>query len=206
MPYCWTCGRPLTGEGRFCSACGAPQAAAAPPLAGQAPPPAAAPRTPSPPVGQAPPPADRPRQAFPGWGVAFFVIIAVAAFALVSVFAAPLVLVGGIFAVADRAAAPAADSSELVSGVRSIQLGVEEWRLGNLSDVYPPPSAVTPAGLAGYVQPWPHDPYTGGPMLPTGAPGGYWYTLAPDGHSYTLTGYGKDGSVVRVSPQALSPR
>jgi len=59
MPYCSSCGRSLTGERRFCAACGAP-----PPLA--------------------PPPAPGARRPYPGGAVTVFVIIAVCLLAAVS--------------------------------------------------------------------------------------------------------------------------
>ena len=59
MPYCSSSGRPLTGEGRFCAACGAPQAVAPLPAPG----------------------AHRP---YPGRAVALFVVTAVCLLAAAS--------------------------------------------------------------------------------------------------------------------------
>ena len=197
MPYCSSCGLPLTGEGRFCAACGAPQAVAPPPAAQH---PAAHP-VPAPP-GQAPPPAPGTRQPFPGWAVALLVVIALCVIAAFAAFVLPLFILGGIVSTIESIApSPGADrAAEVRTGVRTIQMGIEVWRADHASGRYPPVAVVTPEGLGRYVEPWPQDPYAGGPMLPTGARGGYTYTRAADGLSFALGGYGADGAVVLTVP------
>ena len=204
MPYCSSCGRPLTGEGRFCAACGAAQAvgprAAAPTVA-----PAAAAqhpeRHPSPVLpGQAPPPAPGARRPFPGWAVAFFVILAISAASLLAVFVMPFLILGSVFSAVERAL-PALDrAAQVRSGVRSIQMGIETWRADNARGTYPLEAVVTPARLGRYVDPWPVNPYAGGPMQPGAGPGDYDYVRLPGGQGYTLTGYGGDGAPVLTAP------
>lgn len=195
MLYCSSCARPLTGEGRFCAACGAPQAVA-PPLAMQHP----VELPPSVPPGQAPPPLPRVRQPFPGWAVAFFVILAVSAASLFAMFVLPFMILGSIFSAVEESL-PAVDrAAQVRSGVRDIQMGIEGWRADDGRDTYPPKAVVTPARLGRYVDPWPQNPYIGGPMQPGGGPGGYDYVRLPGGGGYTLTGYGSDGYPVLTAP------
>ena len=189
MPYCSSCGRGLTGEGRFCAACGAPQTASRAPAAQHPPQP------PSPaPHGQAPPPIVRERQPFPGWAVAFFVILAVSAVTLFAVFVLPFLILGGVFSAVERALPADPHSAAVRAGLRSIQMGIEAWRADSARGTYPPPAIVTPKGLDGSVDPWPVNPFTDGPMQPGGGPGDYKYARLPGGKGYTLTGYGGDGS------------
>ena len=197
MPYCSSCGRPLTGEGRFCAACGAPQAVAPPPAAQHL----VAHSAPAPP-GQAPPPAPGARRPFPGWAVALFVVIALCVIAAFAAFVLPLFILGGIVSSLESIVpSPGVDhAAEVRTGVRTIQMGIEVWRADHASGRYPPVAVVTPEGLGRYVEPWPQDPYAGGPMLPTGARGGYTYTRAADGLSFALGGYGADGAVVLTVP------
>jgi len=197
MSYCSSCGRPLTGESRFCSACGAPQAVAPPPAAQH---PAQHP-SPAPP-GQAPPPAPGARRPFPGWAVALLVVIALCVIAAVAAFVLPLFILGGIVSSLESIIpSPGADGAAQVrTGVRDIQMGIETWRAGNASDTYPPEAVVTPERLGRYVDPWPVNPYAGGPMQPGGGPGDYDYVRLPGGEGYTLTGYGGDGDPVLTAP------
>jgi hypothetical protein len=192
MPHCSSCGRPLTGEGRFCAACGAPQTVT-PLLAAQQPPlqhPSAVP------TGQAPPPVLSPRQPFPGWAIAFFIILALTVASLFAMFVFPLFLIGGLVSSIESIVPSPIDAGEpqVRAGVRTIETGIEAWRADHASGRYPPAAVVTPEGLGKYVDPWPQDPYNGGPMLPTGARGGYTYTRASDGLSFTLTGYDDAGA------------
>jgi hypothetical protein len=135
MPYCSSCGRPLAGEGRFCAACGAPQAVAPPP---------AAQHPASVVTGRAPPPAPGARQPFPGWAVAFFVIMALCTIVAIAVFVLPMLVLGSIVssiesitpvvpAEARRTPSPAATTSmsEGRSGLRVVS-------------VVPPPYATGP--------------------------------------------------------------
>lgn len=195
MAYCPSCSRPLTGEGRFCAACGAPQAVA-PPQAAQHPaqhPPRVLP-------GQAPPPVPLQRQPFPGWAVAFFVILAISTVSLLAVFVLPLMILGSIFSAVEKAL-PAVDrAAEVHSGVRDIQMGIEAWRVDNARGAYPPEAVVTPERLGSYVDPWPINPYTGGPMQPVAGAGDYDYVRLPGGEGYSLTGYGGDGAPLLTAP------
>ena len=197
MPYCSSCGLPLTGEGRFCAACGAPQAVAPPPAAQH---PAAHP-VPAPP-GQAPPPAPGTRQPFPGWAVALLVVIALCVIAAFAAFVLPLFILGGIVSTIESIApSPGADrAAEVRTGVRTIQMGIETWRADNARGTYPPEAVVTPERLGTYVDPWPVNPCTGGSMQPGGGPGDYAYVRLPGGEGYTLTGYGGDGDPVLTVP------
>ena len=207
MAYCSSCGRLLAGEGWFCQACGAPQVAA-PPGAVPAILPAAAPpaaRPASSLVGQAPPPVLRPRQPFPGWAVALFVTVALGVVTLSAVFVLPVFILGSVFSAVERALPDDVHAAEVRTGVRNIQMGIEVWRAEHASGRYPPVAAVTPQRLGKYVDPWPQDPYNGGPMLPTGARGGYTYKRAADGLSFTLAGFGENGAAVLTVPELPFP-
>ena len=195
MPYCSSCGRPLTGEGRFCAACGAPQALAPPP-APQHQAPRPAPVLP----GQAPPPAPGARRPFPGWAVAFIVILAISAVSLFAVFALPFLVIGSIFSAVEKALPADVRAAGVRSGVRTIQMGLEAWRADNARGMYPPEAVVTPARLGSYVDPWPVNPYTGGPMQPGRGAGDYDYVRLPGRQGYRLTGYGGDGAPVLSAP------
>jgi hypothetical protein len=187
MLNCSSCGRPLTGEGRFCAACGTPQAVA--PGAAMAP---VAPAAPA--VGQAPPPVSPPRQPFPGWAVAFFVILVISAVSLFALFVVPFLIVGSVLSAVDWTLPADVHAAEVRAGARTIERGVEAWRADHASGRYPPAALVTPEGLGKYVDPWPEDPYNGGPMLPTGVRGGYTYTRGADGLSFTLTAHDDAGT------------
>ncbi|MCX6372104.1 MAG: hypothetical protein NTX16_03305 [Actinobacteria bacterium] len=155
---------------------------------------------PSVPPGQAPPPLPRVRQPFPGWAVAFFVILAVSAASLFAMFVLPFMILGSIFSAVEESL-PAVDrAAQVRSGVRDIQMGIEGWRADDGRDTYPPKAVVTPARLGRYVDPWPQNPFIGGPMQPGGGPGGYDYVRLPGGGGYTLTGYGSDGYPVLTAP------
>jgi hypothetical protein len=194
MSHCSSCGRPLTGEGRFCAACGAPQADTplpdTPLSAAQHP--AQHPSVVS--TGQAPPPVLPRRQPFPGWAVALFVILAISAVSLFALFVLPFLVIGSVFSAVEKGWPAEVHAAEVRAGLRSIETGIEAWRADHASGRYPPAAVVTPEGLGKYVDPWPQDPYSGGPMLPTGARGGYRYTRAADGSSFTLTGHDDAGT------------
>ena len=211
MPLCATCGRPLTGDGRYCSACGAPQADPLLLAAGLPAPPAGPPLAtlrvaaaealvPAR-VGEAPAPVPAAaRLPFPGWAVALILLVVLAVAAAVAAFVVPVLLVSGTVAAVSRLAPAVTPAADVRSGVLAIYDGVETWRLARDSDVYPPAGEVTPARLGRYVDPWPQNPYTGGPMLPTGARGDYTYVRAADGLSYELSGFGADGTPVISLP------
>ncbi|MEI6450699.1 MAG: hypothetical protein WCP98_12250 [Actinomycetes bacterium] len=199
MPYCPSCGQPLTGEGRFCAACGAPQAVAPPPPPPH-PPQHPASHPPSVLPGQAPPPVSPQRRPFPGWAVAFFVILAISVASLLAVFVMPLLILGSIFSAVEKALPGIDRAAQVRSGVRTIQTGIETWRADNARGAYPPEAVVTPARLGRYVDPWPVNPYTGGPMQPGAGPGDYHYVRLPGGEGYRLTGYGGDGAPLLTAP------
>lgn len=195
MPFCTSCGRPLTGEGRFCAACGTPQAAALP--ADQHPAQHPAPL----PTGPAPPPAPGARRPFPGWAVALFVVIALCAITGFAAVFLPLLILGGIASTFESIGPTpgAVSAAQVRTGVRAIQVGIETWRADNSGGVYPPEAVVTPARFDAYVDPWPVNPYAGGLMQPGEGPGGYVYVRLPGGEGYTLTGYGGDGAPVTTA-------
>jgi hypothetical protein len=138
MPYCSWCGRPLTGEGRFCAACGAPQAAAqAPAVLHQA-------QQPSPLLtGQAPPPPGA-RRPFPGWAVALFVVIALCMIAALAAFALPLFILGGIVS-SIESQAPVSPAYARRTPFPAATTSMSEGRSGlRIVSVVPPPAAVGP--------------------------------------------------------------
>jgi hypothetical protein len=207
---CASCGRPLTGDGRYCSACGAPQADPLLVAAGLPAPPARAPAVPdraelgqapvAARVGEAPAPVLAARVPFPGWAVALILLAVLGVAAVVASILVPALLVSGTVTAVSHLAPSVAPAADVPTGVRAIREGVETWRLARDSDVYPPDAEVTPARLGRYVHPWPQNPYTGGPMSPTGARGDYTYVRAADGLSYELTGFGADGAPVISLP------
>jgi hypothetical protein len=155
--------------------------------------------------GQAPAPAPGARRPFPGWAVAFFVILALSAVSLVALFVLPLMMFGSVVSSVQQALPadlPAADLSaaEVRTGVRNLQMGIETWRADSARGTYPPEAVVTPARLGRYVDPWPVNPYTGAPMQPGAGAGDYDYVRLPGGEGYTLTGFGDDGAPVLTVP------
>ena len=175
MLQCTSCGRPLTGDGRDCPARGVPQADAWLLVAGLPAPSARPPAR----VGAPPCPVLPARPFVPGWVVVVIVLVVLGVAGAAASLVLPVLLASGSVALVSGlvpAGAPAADVRE---GVRAIQDGVETWRTAHDSDVYPAQDEVAPGRLGQFVDPWPRNPFTGGPTLPTGARGDYICTCAP---------------------------
>ena len=197
MPNCLSCGQPLSGAGRYCSSCGAVQAAPQPSM--------------SAPAGPPPPPAGSVRTPFPGWAVALIVLVGVAVLGAVATsvvaFILPFVMIGSLvstFETLPTSSPTPVETREAAvrEGVRSIQVGIENWAVDH-GDDYPPRSVATPDGLRDYVDVWPANPFTGGPMLPAtgpGVPGEYRYTRLDHRAGYVLTAFGGDGQPVVTVP------
>ena len=93
-----------------------------------------------------------------------------------------------------------ATTTAVIAGVHTLQAGLQSWALDH-GGVYPDPSLVTQTGLGRpYVDTWPTNPLTHGPMLPSGGPGNYTYQVLDGGHSFTLVGFGADGTAVVTVP------
>ena len=190
MPNCSSCGQPLSGAGRYCSSCGAAQAPPRPPRFA--------------PAGPPQPPAAPVRTPFPGWAVALIVLAGVAVLGAVATFVVsfilPFVMIGSLASVFDALPTPTptpveAREAAVREGVHAIQLGIQSWYADH-GDRFLPRSVVTPDGLRDYVDVWPANPYTGGPMLPAAAPGApgqpgdYLYTRLDNGARYLLSTFG----------------
>ena len=131
MAYCSSCGQPLAGEGRFCAACGAPQAAAASPH-------------PAPPPGQAPPPAPRARRPFPGWAVALFVVLALCVIVGFVALFLPTFIIGGLVS-SIESQAPATVAEAPRTPFPAATTSMAEGRSGlRVVSVVPPPYAMGP--------------------------------------------------------------
>ena len=196
MPQCTSCGRRLDAEGRRCPVCGAPQADPWLLISGLPAPSARAPAR----VGAAPRAVPPPRPSVPGWAVVVIVLAVLGAAGAAASLVVPVLLAGGSFAFVSGPAPAQEPVAGVREGVRAIQDGVETWRTAHDSDVYPAEAEVAPGRLGQFVDPWPRNPFTGGPMLPTGARGDYTYVRAADGLSYELSGFGADGTPVISLP------
>ena len=95
--------------------------------------------------------------------------------------------------------APTASPDDQVrAAITRLQVGVLSWAAEH-GGLFPPVSEVTAAGEIGaLVDPWPDNPFTGAPMQPGSAPGGYAYEQLDAGQTYRLTGYLSDGATVVV--------
>ena len=175
MPYRSSCGRPLTGEGRFCAARGAPQAVAQAPVA-----PCQARRPSRALSGQAPPPAPGVLRPFPGGAVALFVITAVCVLAAVS---------AGCAAGGDGTAVmePASPTGGPRTPSPAATTSMSEGRSGlRIVSVVPPPYATGPWTGADVIVAY----------LPIGAP------VAPSRCRLTVNGRRQDARIhwVTLSP------
>ena len=186
--------------------------APAPPPAAYAPPPQAyAPAVGQPaagqPAGAAPPPAVR-HGGLPGWAIALIVIAVIVVVVVpVLLFIAPFYFVGHFF----ENFTPMIENQIAISnekavrqGVGDIQIGVEAWATDH-DGKYPLVGQVDRTGLTqpdglGYVTSWPGNPYAGGPMTAGSGAGQYLYVRGLKGKSYTLTGYGQDGTILITVP------
>jgi len=84
-------------------------------------------------------------------------------------------------------------------GIHNIEVGVRSYAVDN-QDAYPVPSMVSQSGMAFYLDYWPRNPYTALPMTQGTGPGDFTYTLAADGGSFELVGYGEGGKGVITAP------
>ena len=83
-------------------------------------------------------------------------------------------------------------------GIRTLQIGIQSYAVDH-SDTYPDPSLVTQSGLVDsngtpYIDNWPMNPYTRGPMQQGTGPGDFSYTVGYNGFSMTV--YGENGEVL----------
>lgn len=208
----------MTEEARFCSSCGARQpvgvaspepvgeepVAAAPhdAVAIQAEAPAAAPTETPPQAGTA------PRRRVPTWAWA-----AIAALVFVAV-ALPvgLLLPSGAdigFTMEDvtpglNEEIAKAQEAAAKSGIDALKGGLAAWAAEHGS-TYPAASVVTAGRFkrvdgTPYVDPWPQNKFVGADMTQGTEPGQYTYVRGADGASYTLTGFGEDGTVLVTAP------
>ena len=92
-----------------------------------------------------------------------------------------------------------ARESSVKEGIHSIQIGVQMYAVEN-QDAYPEPSMVSQSGMASYLDYWPTNPYTNLPMTQGSGPGDFTYTLAADGKSFELVGYGEGAKGVITVP------
>jgi len=132
----------------------------------------------------APPRAAAPaRQRLPLWAVAVVAVVAV----LMIGGCAAAVVVPMFLAQDDKA-----KESSVKEGIHVIQIAVVAYAVDN-GDLFPAAEEVTPEELGRYVDSWPRNPYTGGPMAHGTGPGEFTYAVASDRSSYTLVGHGRDG-------------
>ncbi len=93
---------------------------------------------------------------------------------------------------------PSTESQQVVDGIDRIEAGIMTWATDN-NGLYPAPQDVTQnGGVAGSVDPWPTNPYSGQPMKPGTGPGEYIYEQLDGGTGYRLTGYVSGGLTYTV--------
>lgn len=92
-----------------------------------------------------------------------------------------------------------AKDASVKEGIHSIQIGVQTYAVDN-QDAYPDPSMVSQSGMASYLDYWPTNPYTNLPMTQGTGPGDFTYTVAAEGESFELVGYGQGGKRVMTAP------
>jgi hypothetical protein len=91
------------------------------------------------------------------------------------------------------------EESGVMEGLHTIQVAIQSWQVDH-NDKAPAARLVTEAGLGGYADDWPQNPYTGGPMTPGKGPGQYVYRIRPGTGYYSLTGYGPGGKAILTVP------
>ncbi len=138
-----------------------------------------------------PGPAER-RRRLPAWALVLIVLCAI-----VLVVAAVLVVHDRLAGANERNVSPI--DSAVKDGVLVIQAGVQAWSEAH-AGAYPEPSVVTQQGLATYVSEWPANPFSDEPMKQGTQSGDFSYTVAPDGASYQLVGYGDGRKQVIAVP------
>jgi hypothetical protein len=86
-----------------------------------------------------------------------------------------------------------ARESAVKEGIHSLQVGVQSWTVDH-GDKAPPPRVVRPdGGVETYLDVWPTNPYSGGPMEPGEAPGQYTYERVDGGLGFRLSGHLEGG-------------
>lgn len=86
-----------------------------------------------------------------------------------------------------------AHEAAVKESIHALQVAVQSWMVDH-SDKAPPVDEVRPGGkLETYIDQWPANAYTGGPMEPGDAPGDYTYERLEAGRAYRLTGHFEDG-------------
>jgi hypothetical protein len=91
----------------------------------------------------------------------------------------------------------ASDANSVMEGLHSVQIGIQSWAVDN-NDIYPAAANVTQAGLASYVDNWPTNSYTGGPMQQGTGPGDFSYTKGDN--TFSMTVFGENGEVLLTVP------
>jgi hypothetical protein len=134
----------------------------------------------------------QPRKRLPTWAL---VLIALGALALAV--AVVLVVHAQLVSVNERNVGPL--NSAVGEKVLAIQAGVQAWAAEH-GGTYPDPSLVTQEGLAAYVSDWPTNGFSDEPMKQGTQSGDFSYTVAPDGASYQLVGYGDERKEVITVP------
>ena len=140
------------------------------------------------PPGAARPTESQPRRRLPVWAI---VLIVVGALVLL----VPIIAAMAIPMFAGQRAL--SRESAVKEGIHSIQVGVQSWAVDH-GDRFPDPATVSRSGFAKYVDLWPANPYTDQPMTRGAGPGDFSYTVAPNGTSFQLVGYGENGAVITV--------
>ena len=106
-----------------------------------------------------------------------------------------LVLVALVPSMIERTVQGMAQDSDVSTGVRSLQTGIEMYSLEH-NGRFPDPGEVNPVGLGRYITTWPENPFTHMPMADGGGEGNFRYDLSPDGGAYRIIGYGSGGGTV----------
>jgi hypothetical protein len=139
------------------------------------------------------------KKPWPRWAVALIVVVAI----LIQVGVAALVFIPMMktFDTFANDAAALQKESATRLGLQSIRAGLQEWAVDH-NGLYPQPSEVSEEGLAGYVDTWPRNPYSGLglPMTQDASPGNFTYAVSADGTSYKLVGYDGDGRPLLTLP------
>jgi hypothetical protein len=148
------------------------------------------------------------KRGLPGWAIALIIIGVVLLVAIpVVLVVAPFFFVGNI--VEDVAPIineqiEIARENSVRDGVTTIQAGVEAWAADH-DGTYPSAARVSAQRLVAadgtaYVDVWPSNPFSGGSMTQGNGAGRFLYDRGPGGASYSITGYGEDGTILITVP------
>lgn len=130
------------------------------------------------------------RRGLPGWAIVL-IVLAVVGPVMAGILAA--ISIPMFLSQHDRA-----KDSSVKEGAHSIQTGIQTWAVEN-GDTYPQPDEVSlNGGVARYVDPWPTNPWTGGPMEPGTSRGDYRYEVTPDGFGYGLIVFLSNGEALKI--------